>query len=244
MFAQYGLCPCCQAVGHYYEGPRGWGPSQNLNDCPKFVKEMSIDQRAKLVIDKKFCILCLSHQHNSKDCKKDKATWHCRQKKSNGEMCKGAHSSYLCGTKHVLTNAVKVIPVFDTKLWQSEEITPDDLETHLAIRKEAMLPAVRVEMRQGQPALILLDGASNCTLIRNGFAAELGLKPFVVNTNVTVCGNKTKNTDLSYYAVTINLASGARKMYMLGMEQLTTVPGGYDVSVAYKVFPHLSLIHI
>ena len=236
-FASYGPCPCCGEIGHYYEGPRGWGPSQNLNDCPKFVKEWSVDQRAKLVIDKKFCSLCLSHQHRTKDCKKDKATWHCRKQKGN-DVCKGAHSSFLCGTKHVLTNHVKAIPIFDTDTWKFDEISPDDLETHLAVRQEAMLPAVRVEIKENQFAMVLLDGASNCTLIRDGFALELGLKPFVINTNITVCGNETRNADLKYYAVTINLATGPRKMYMLGMEQLTTVPGGYDVSVAYTLFPH------
>ena len=237
-FAQYGPCPACNEIGHYYEGPRGWGPSQNLNDCPKFVKEMTVDQRAKLVIDKKFCILCLSHQHNTKDCKKDKTTWFCRQKKGNGTPCQGHHSSFLCGTKHALTNHVKAVPIFDTSLWKFDEISPDDLEAHLAIRKEAMLPAVEVDIKPGKKALVLLDGGSNCTLVRDGFAQELGLKPFVINTNITVCGNETRNADLKYYAVTISLSTGPRKLYMLGMEQLTNVPGGYDVSVAYSLFPH------
>ena len=237
-WAEFKVCPACNAEGHYYEGPRGWGPSQFLSDCPKFRNEMNVNQRADIVINKKLCIRCLCTQHHTKECRRDKKDWYCREMEGS-KQCGQQHSSYLHGSSRKLVNFIKSQPIFDTTFWQFEELTTDDMDAHLALRQDAMLPVVAVQMAEGIIGNILCDPGSTSTIILNSFASTLGMKPIVINTNVTVCGRKTKNADLNYYAVTVQLEKGPRKIYMLGMDRLTSVPGDYDVSPAHSLFPHI-----
>ena len=237
-WALYKPCPVCGAKGHYYEGPRGWGPSQSLQDCPKFRNEMNVNQRADIVIDKKLCIRCLNTQHTTRDCKKDRENWYCREMVGSAQ-CKQQHSNYLHGATRKLVNNIQCQAILDLAVWKFEEMSQDDLDAHLALRTDAMLPVVRVELAEGIPATLLLDGGSNCTVIRDGFARSLGMKPTVVNTNITVCGNQTKNVDLNYYCITVMLSEVPRKIFMLGMDTITSVPGDYDISIAYELFPHI-----
>ena len=97
-----GPCPVCEEEGHVFENDQGWHASSALSDCPEFMNDWDVNQRAAYVIEQEFCTNCLSRVHDTKSCKKDSNSWFCRIKE-NGVTCKGKHSMFLHGTTHKLS---------------------------------------------------------------------------------------------------------------------------------------------
>ena len=97
-----GPCPVCEEEGHVFENDQGWHASSALSDCPEFMNDWDVNQRAAYVIEQEFCTNCLSRVHDTKSCKKDSNSWFCRIKE-NGVTCKGKHSMFLHGTIHKLS---------------------------------------------------------------------------------------------------------------------------------------------
>ena len=241
-WATYGPCPCCKAEGHQFEGFKGWTASQSLQDCPKFMNDMTVEQRADFICKTKTsCIRCLSFTHNTRDCPKLKDEWYCRVM-DNGRMCKAEHSNFLHGlpTSYKLANTFRKGNLGgnmsgDGKL---EDLADEELENLEILQRDSML-AVVLHYIGGHSTIILLDGGSSCSIITNRHAKKLGLEARLFNTNIKVLGKPAENVDLRYYAFTMETDFGPKKLVLLGMDSLTEVPGEYSVDVGYTLFPHL-----
>ena len=240
-WATYGPCPCCHKPGHQFEGFKGWTASQSMQDCPKFMNDMTVEQRADFVCKTKTtCIRCLSFTHNTKDCPKLKDEWYCRVQE-NGKMCKGEHSNFLHGlpAAYKLTNSFRKGDLGGSVSGGTmEDLADEELENLEILRRDSML-AVVLHYIGGVATIILLDGGSTCSIITNRHARRLGLVARLFNTNIKVLGKPMENVDLRYYAFTMDTDFGPKKLVLLGMDSLTEVPGEYSVDVAYTLFPHL-----
>ena len=248
-WANYGPCPCCGNPGHQFEGFKGWTASQSMQDCPRFMNDLTVEQRADFVCKtKKSCIRCLSFTHNTRDCPKLKDEWYCRVME-NGQMCKGEHSNFLHGlpAAYKLANAFRkgdlagsvdssVLEDLDSSVL--EDLADEELENLEILRRDSML-AVVLHFIGGVATIILLDGGSTCSIITNRHARRLGLVARLFNTNIKVLGKPMENVDLRYYAFTMQTDFGPKKLVLLGMDSLTEIPGEYSVDVAYELFPHL-----
>ena len=93
--------PGCNSEGHAYEGKEvgKWSASRCLQDCKVFMKDWDMEMRAAYVMQKKFCIRCLSRGHSSKECRRPTATWFCRVSDSQGKPCGGQHHNAVHGAK-------------------------------------------------------------------------------------------------------------------------------------------------
>ena len=226
--AKLGKCPLCKSGTHAFEGKKGWFASDALSDCKKFV-EMKVDERAMFCMDNKVCDNCLSWSHEAKDCKKPDASWYCRVKDSAGNFCRGKHSRYLHGTTVQLSNHL-LITSFKTK-------GSEFAERQMA--KSVMLPVMNIAITPSHSAVTLFDGGATCSLIRNGFAEELGLKAHHTRQIVTLCGKEPEAMDVAYYFIDIQSDYGLRKILVLGLDRLSHIPGVFSHKIAFQVFPHL-----
>ena len=111
----------------------------------------------------------------------------------------------------------------------------DNLER---LNRDAMLAVVTHNVG-GQPCTWLLDDGSTCSLILNKCARKLELVAKLFNANIKLLSVPSQNADLKYYAFIMDTDFGPKKLVLLGMDDLTEVPGHYNVEAAYKFFPHL-----
>ena len=229
-WTKFGKCPLCNAPGHYYEGKKGWFASDALSDCKKFVFDLkTVDEKASFVMDSKICDNCLSWNHEGKDCRKSESNWFCRVKDPGGNFCKKKHSRYLHGTNVQLSNLITVCNVKTKGSGFAERM----------MKRAVMLPVMKIQVQSGHSAVTLFDGGATCSLIRNGFAQQLGLKSHLTQQVVTLCGKDPEVMDICYYLLDLTSDFGVRRILVLGLDQLSTVPGVYSQKVAYQVFPHL-----
>ena len=239
-WAMYGPCPACGEEGHMFESFRGWAASSSLQDCPKFMNEMSVTQRADFMCkNKKTCIRCVSFTHNTKDCPKLATDWYCRVI-TDGKMCKGDHSSFLHGVPAgvKLTNNFKKTELSHYNAKPSYDMSEEESDNLERLRRDAMLAVVKHKVGDKE-CTWLLDGGSTCSLILNRCARKLGLIAKIFNANIRVLTMPDENADLKYYAFTMDTDFGPKKLVLLGMDDLTEVPGYYNVEAAYRLFPHL-----
>ena len=230
----WGPCPACNSVGHVFEGNQGWAASNSYTDCKTFMSDWDVDTRAEFIMRCKACVRCLSRSHSGEECRKSEDHWYCRVKE-NGQLCKGKHSNHLHGTKTQLWNAV--ISVTSTRRVSGGDDT--NSSSHNELNQDALLPVASIKIKKGCWATVLFDTGASCSLIRDSFAQRCGLKPKKVTQMVTVCGEAPKLMELNYYRIVIKTDLGPREMHLLGLERLSTVPGHYDLSVAYSLFPHV-----
>ena len=90
-------CPICSAPGHWYKGRNGYGASTVASFCPKYRKDATPDQKAKLFIEKGICVRCNNWMHDASTCPKTPQDWGCRKKDAQGRICGAFHSMELCG---------------------------------------------------------------------------------------------------------------------------------------------------
>ena len=230
---KFGPCPACGAKGHMFEGFKGWGPSKNLSDCPKFVKEMNPDQRAQLIIEKKLCLRCTSHQHNTKDCPKDKTAWFCHVRNKDGKVCGEPHSSYLhgCSSKIILQNH------FHARRASEYEEDQEGMYGLTCLQQDAMLPIVTMDLSETVSTLALLDSGATSSLILNSLAKKLKLKARSTLVTFKVTGRPAEMRKMKYYVVKLSLPEQVRTLVLLGVNDITEVPGGYNIDAAYAAFP-------
>ena len=227
-WTKMGKCPLCKSQGHVFEGRKGWFASDSLADCKRFV-DMKVDERAKFVMDSKICDNCLSWGHEIKDCRKPDSSWYCRVKDNSGNLCKGKHSRYLHGTTVQLSNHFLVTAVRSERSGFAEE----------SMARAVMLPVMNIAITPEHSAVTLFDGGATCSLIRNGFAERLGLKAHHTKQVVTLCGKEPETMDICYYLLEIDSDFGTRKILVLGLDRLSTIPAVQSFKFAYQVFKHL-----
>ena len=247
-----GKCIKCGADGHMYEGGKDggkWEASDSLADCPQFY-DMDVDARAAFVLHRKACCKCLSTKHDTASCTKKKERWYCRVKKSNGEMCKSAHHNFLHGCRQTLQCAVvtRSVPssvtspvtspvTFDMSSWTG--ISPKDPEIREMMNRDVMLPVVTVRMSATIMANFLLDGGSQSSFITHKKAEEMNLEADYAVYEVRVVGHEPEIKQLRYYCAVIKDNRGKdRKLVLLGLDQISELPGNFSVKPAYSVFPH------
>ena len=233
-WSQWGQCPACKAEGHVFEGDQGWNASASYSDCKKFMTEWDVDTKADFIVKQKACVRCLSRSHTGKECRKPEERWYCRVKE-NGQLCKGKHSNHLHGTKTKLWNAIVSV----TNSHHVSDDSNSDSSDHEELKQEALLPVASIKVKKGCWATTLFDTGATCSLIRNGFAQRCGLKAKKVTQMVTVCGEAPKLMELNCYKIVIKTDLGPRKMILLGLERLSSVPGKYNLSGVYPLFPHV-----
>ena len=152
-WAKWGPCPACKAPGHAYEDDTGWSASNVYSDCPVFMKQWDVDQRADFIMNQNACVRCLSRSHSGPECRRRESNWYCRVKE-NGQLCKGKHSNYLHGTN------VKIWLKFDNQGVVGHTITDlsDSDNSDIAeINQDTMLPITSIEIRKGRHCSKLLQ---------------------------------------------------------------------------------------
>ena len=235
-YGDIGPCPCCSAVGHVYEGKKGsWGASSSLADCPKFINDMTVDQRGDILMKKGWCFKCVSWKHAGKDCKKEAGKWFCHIK-TNGKVCNKPHSNWLHGCK------VRLSFLQISQASAGQLMLPVNGEEHTLrelLNRDVMLPIVEFHITESLSTLILLDGGATNSLITNKLARKLRLKPYVMEQAVTLATKEPEIMKLNFYGVVFELEEGPRLCVLLGVDRITTSPGRFSVEAAYEVFPHI-----
>ena len=235
VWADHGKCPCCAAEGHIFQGKKSWGGSTSLADCPKFINDLTIEQRAELLMQKGWCYKCLSWRHSGKDCKKEISRWFCHIK-TKGKVCAKAHSNWLHGCKAKL-NFLKLEHVTGGQLIVPADAEEAELMTLL--NRDVMLPIVEFWITDRISTLILLDGGSTNSMITFRLANHLRLRAFRIKQWVTLATKKPEIMEMSYYGVVLELDDGPRLCVFLGVERITSSPGRFSVDPAYDIFPHV-----
>ena len=230
-----GKCPCCGAEGHIFQGKKSWGGSTSLADCPKFINEMTVEQRAELLMAKGWCYKCLSWKHSGKDCKKEISRWFCHVK-TKGKVCAKAHSNWLHGCKTKL-NFLRLDHVPGGQLMVPADAEQNELMNLL--NRDVMLPIVEFWITDRISTLILLDGGSTNSMITFRLANHLRLKAFKIRQQVTLATREPEIMDMSYYGIVLELEDGPRLCVFLGVERITSSPGRFSVEPAYEIFPHV-----
>ena len=235
-FEVIGPCPVCDSPGHVYEGKRGsWGASSSLADCPKYINELTVNQRGELLMQKGWCFKCLSWKHAGKDCKKDKKDWFCHVKE-NGKVCNKAHSNWLHGcTARLSFLQLDQVPGGQLMVPAGNE----EQKLRDLLRRDVMLPIVEFHITDSISTLILLDTGATNSLITNKLAKKLRLKPYKVTQSVTLATKEPEVMTLSYYGVVFELETGPRLAVLLGVDRITSSPGKFSVEPAYREFPHI-----
>ena len=235
VWSDNGPCPCCGQPGHIFQGKKSWGGSTSLADCPKFINELTVDQRAELLMKKQWCYKCLSWKHSGKDCKKELSRWFCHVK-VKGQACAKAHSNWLHGTK-IRLNFMRLDQVSGGRLMIPA--AAEEAELRELLNRDVMLPIVQFHITDRIATLILLDGGSTNSLITFQLARKLRLRAFKIRQMVTLATKEPELMDMYYYGVVFELEAGPKLCVLLGVERITSSPGQFSVEAAYTLFPHL-----
>ena len=132
-------------------------------------------------------------------------------------MCKGGHSSFL----HGVPPGVKL----------SNNIKKSELGRYTAKPSYDIVGGGAGQPGEAQQGRHARSGHKN--------ARKLELVAKLFNANIKLLSVPSQNADLKYYAFIMDTDFGPKKLVLLGMDDLTEVPGHYNVEAAYKFFPHL-----
>ena len=225
-WARIGKCPVdkCGQDGHYWTGKKGVFASDQLTDCLTF-RRSSIEQRMAVYKKLKLCRRCTSRGHQVAACPRSKEKLFCKKKKADGTECKADHASLFHGGTFKGNHRQGI-----TFLPQTGKESPNSTDVMLAITTVVINGRHRV--------VVLLDNGSNSTLITHRLAKELLLKGFLVMQEVELCGKDPEMQQVTYYNIRMTMPEGDTiSIRLIGVDKITSNPGSYDVSIAYKLFP-------
>ena len=227
VWATMGKCPVpkCGQKGHFWTGNKGVFASDQLTDCPTF-RRLPLDERMALYKKLKLCRRCTSRGHQLTACSKSKEKLFCRKKKDDGTECKADHATLFHGGNFKGNYRLGVDLTLSS---QGFDDNPGDV----------MLAITTVTINNMFTVVALLDNGSNSSLITHTLANQLKLKGHIVMQEVELCGMDPEMQQVIYYNIKLTMPEGdVVAMRLIGVEKICSNPGSYDVSVAYRIFPH------
>lgn len=186
-----------------------------LSECRAF-KKLSADDKGKLVLKEKLCLLCFNREHEAKDCPMKKAGW----KECDVDGCQKWHNRWLHGAQVpglTLTVSTTV-----------KGAGADELETLLLIQE------VPVE---DQSCLVFWDHGSTTSLVTFAFAEKCGLEGVKCLLELTGVGEKVSVIKSKLYIIPLRTKGGDIKhIKAFGMESITSDMVKVKVKDAAKEF--------
>ena len=210
--AKYGPCPLCKK-GHTFQGRYGTQASSKVQDCKEFTKLSDAD-KAKVCVQKKICVRCLSWLHQRDSCPYEHYV--CGYK-TDGEKCGKPHHRLLhkCGDPKIIN------------LVHSDHPATYDI-----------LPAVvEIEPKPGVKLLALLDPGSNSSLMTFNGTRKCKLKGSACVEYVKVAGHDVEERDTFSYNLLLEVDGKMRNVLCMGIQTITVNYGPENVDEAYKLFP-------
>ena len=212
---------------------------------PYRCKEGSLENRKKVVSDKKLCVRCLRAGHAVADCTSTFDCAHCKQ---------GTHSSTLCDKKYGPKPATPAATedgcnlVIDEQRHVSFDIPTDSTIEQVLVAeatKATILPTftVLVTGRDGKRyrALGLMDTGATRTFIRQGFVDQLGWEPTHEEELTVRTFGSESGTPTNYKAYTLRMRgtheslTDTVKIRVLGQEKLSNLTTFFDSDFAKKL---------
>ena len=209
---KYGPCPLCKK-GHTFQGRYGIQASSKVQDCKEFTKLSDAD-KARVCVQKKICVRCLSWLHQRDSCPYEHYV--CGYK-TDGEKCGKPHHRQLhkCGDPKIIN------------LVHSDHPATYDI-----------LPAVvEIEPKPGVKLLALLDPGSNSSLITFNGTRKCKLKGSACVEYVKVAGHDVEERDTFSYNLPLEVDGKMRNVLCMGIQTITENYGPENIEEAYKLFP-------
>ena len=159
-------------------------PTKSLASCPTF-KEMTLDERKKVVMSNNLCHFCLSPSHKAFQCKYDGSCIKCN---------KGKHSYLLCHNEAKQTN-------------ENSNVT-ESVEANSVVASNTLLfvGGAEIEDKSSKRFTILntlFDNASTDSFILESDAQRLGYVGRKVNLNIGRVGMKPESISVREYLITL-----------------------------------------
>ena len=226
---KYGPCPVCQGNHSFKAKDGNTVASSRLYDCKKW-KESNIDQKIKLLKDCSGCAACTSWTHQRDACNSSYAK--CGHKDSKGDVCKEKHYRAFHGQTNSYVNLIHRLHHLDNC---DHDVTLCD-HGH-----PAMLFMQHVDLTRKISTTLFTDTGSNTSLITHDLADRLKLKGYPTVETLQLASKadpEVIETKLYKYTLTANDGT-TKKMTLMGVNQITTLPKPANVSDCYQLFPHV-----
>ena len=184
-----------------------------LAECRAF-KRLTPDEKGKLILKEKLCILCFNRDHEAKNCPRKAAGW----KECDVDGCNRWHNRWLHGAKVPGLTLTVLATASDD----------DDLQTLLLVQ-EVFVHKV--------PGIVFWDHGSTTSLVTFTYAEKCGLTGVDCSLELTGVGEKTTHIDSKLYMVPLESRNGEIKFVKaFGMDRITGDMGVLDVGEAASVF--------
>ena len=244
-----GPCPICKEPGHVWKGDHNWMCSQQVNDCLTF-RKLAPTERIKAYNDNNLCRRCLSWGHEVDSCPRDETKTFCKKKDAAGNfICKQDHATLL----HMDGVTIKSSIVRNDPAWISVNsnvsttgtaapvisVIPSKPPSSVPDKDDVMLAIIALRLSAKSHVCALLDNGSNSSIITHSLAKQLGLKGFWTDQIVELAGEVPKKQRVAYYRLSLQFPEGDMELTLVGLDRISSTPGAYSVSEAYKIFPHI-----
>ena len=169
-------CYVCNAI-HY------------IDECPKFLA-MSINDRWKIVKERKACFSCLkrSKGHTATNCLRKRE---CPEKKQDGSLCKKPHH----------------------KLLHMEEVNSRNNVGCVRDDSQVLLPTIAAKLKgfngEAIEANVFYDSGAQVSMIRSDFAKSLNLESKPIRIVITKVGGVEEDMSTSLYKVPVCRDNGS-----------------------------------
>ena len=171
-----------------------------LSACKVF-KKMSVNERGKLVLDKKICVLCLSPGHGADDCPKKQAGW----KECDTGQCGKWHSRLLHGA---------VVPGLALATRTGNPAISGS---------RTLLLAQSIPTANGKTATTIWDTGSTISLINNDFALDAGFEGADCCFELTGVGEKKETYSTKLYIIPLMDTDGqSKEIHAFGIDNITS----------------------
>lgn len=180
-----------------------------LSSCNAF-KRMDVNERGKVVLDGKLCVLCFNN-HKVANCPKTKE-W----KKCNIDDCEKWHNRLLHGAN---VQGLTLVGSGD-------------------VAKNVLLLVQKIPVQGSKKkCTVLFDQGSTISLVTENYAKTAGLEGTEVSLDLSGVGNKTETLHTKLYKVPLlDKEKNLRNVHAFGMKEITSKFGKVDVSKAAKLF--------
>lgn len=193
-------------------------PRHLLPECRAF-KKLAVNEKGKIVLNKKLCCLCFSSIHTSEDCPK-KETW----KQCDVQECGGWHSRMLHGaTVQGLVLAIPTLGIGGVKT------------------SNAILLLQSIPNPAGSECAVLWDHGSTTELVTFRYAEQNNLSGTNCSLDLSGVGGNSKTFQTKLYCVPVLDRYGeVHEIHAFGIEKITSQLQDQDMEKAAAMFPEIS----
>ena len=185
-----------------------------LPECRAF-KKLSVDEKGKIVLNKKLCCLCFNSSHITEDCPK-KDSW----KQCDVQACGGWHSRMLHGAK--VQGLVLAIPTVS-----------DETGNVILLVQEVLNPV-------GDKCIVFWDHGSTTALVTYDYAERNDLSGTNCRFELSGVGDNSKTFQTKLFCVPIIDRFGeTHQVCAFGIDKITSRLMVPDIEKAAAVFPEV-----